>query len=916
MRDELAPTESDERPPTAESAAIVEAIVDQFSQALRAGEPVSVDGMIAAHPERADALRALLPAVLAVEELKARRLALSGRLVGPSVLGGRLGDFRIVREIGRGGMGIVYEAMQESLARTVALKVLPQTAFLDDTQIMRFQNEARMVSRLRHPHIVPIHSVGADAGVHYFAMPLIPGVGLDRLLRCLEQSRAGVQSHDGEPLLAAALARLQVEDRSRRGYWRQLASVGADIAEALDHAHRHGVVHRDVKPANILLEGDGKAWITDFGVAKSVDGASITRSGDLLGTLHYVPPEHFDGVVDARGDVYGLGLSLFELAARTSAWSRTGGPSLVEQVRRGLQRTLRQLDRSAPRDLSVILEKATALDPAHRYGSAGLFAADLRRFVADRPVQARPTSTAVRVLAWCRRNRLAAALAASALCSVVGAAVVGWSAYWTTSTALHDEAKANQRATANLTQAEAATRLAESNLEVALASYDQLFAAIAGSSSSNPDPEPGDVPRLPPLTAKELLLLQRVLTFYEQFGKANADHARLQHHAARAFRQAGDIHRWTGELAASRAAYERAIAYHERVAAADRDEAWVITMAGLLTSRGLVRESGAVQPEDLADFDAAGQLLQARAATHSSPRLRCELARLLNTTAVIAGRSAPLQGTGRRGPPWVAARQQLIDESHGKAVEIARELVAADATNRDYLLLLARSHRLFAQSRLADPERAESMARVRESLQILEGLSVRFPEEIGCRCEWIDASSLCARFELDAVGATRMANALTQARQAVAARPGMPDFEELLAQVLRRSGDAAVERGEPLLASAHYEEGAQLRQGLRLRFPLAVHHLLDLLQLRRAEASLQLAAGRAETARAVLEQAIEGAEPATAAVVVFGLRMLERDLVEVLTQLGDSEAVAKVRTRAMERQRDVRGGPAVAPRAR
>ena len=206
-----------------------------------------------------------------------------------------LGEFRLVREIRRGGMGIVYEAEQVSLGRRVALKVLSESAALDPLQVERFRVETQAVAQLHHPHIVPIFAVGSGHGTHHYAMQFIDGTTLAELI---ERQRRGMSSC------------------RNRGAYRALARLALQAAEALNHAHAMGILHRDIKPSNLLVDSRGNLWVTDFGLARFQDEPGLTRTGDLLGTLRYLAPELAMGhrvVHDPRSDVYSLGATLYEL---------------------------------------------------------------------------------------------------------------------------------------------------------------------------------------------------------------------------------------------------------------------------------------------------------------------------------------------------------------------------------------------------------------------------------------------------------------------------------------------------------------------------------------------------------------------------------------------------------------------------
>jgi serine/threonine protein kinase len=367
--------------------------------------------------------------------------------------GGTLGDFRIIREIGRGGMGVVYEAEQLSLRRRMALKVLPFAGILDEQVLKRFKNESLAAATLDHPNIVQVHSVGCDRGVHYYAMQLIEGQSLAETITELRRIRkrhsvAGAHESADVGSLSAALAfgRLSpqendeptpiadssatgptaspttdtrreiqaavstVQSLETRGYFRTVANLGLQAAEALNHAHANGILHRDIKPGNLLLDGKGKLWVTDFGLARIEANAPMTMTGDMLGTLRYMCPESAAGgrerlVVDQRADIYSLGVTLYELLTLQPAFEGRDPKELIQKIIFAEPRPPRQITKAIPGNLETIVLNAMRKDPSDRYATAGELAADLQRFLNDLPIRAKPPTLVDRTRMWSRNNR-------------------------------------------------------------------------------------------------------------------------------------------------------------------------------------------------------------------------------------------------------------------------------------------------------------------------------------------------------------------------------------------------------------------------------------------------------------------------------------------------------------------------------
>ncbi len=335
-------------------------------------------------------------------------------------------------------MGIVYEAEQASLGRQVALKVLRRHLVSTRAERARFEREARAAARLHHTNIVPVFGVGQHEELHYYVMQFIAGFGLDAVLDELrlqrptedrenspreppEQEPAGASSRS----LARSLLRAGTTTRD----WQAVARIGVQAAEGLQHAHDQGVLHRDVKPSNLLLDERGSVWLTDFGLAKTDDEQDLTQAGDLIGTLRYMAPERFFQSCDARSDIYGLGLTLYELATLRPAFPELQRARLLRQILQQHPPHPRQLSPGIPRDLETVILKAIAREPGQRYATAGELADDLRRFLDGRAVRARRATAVETAWRWGRRNRLAASLlTALVIVIVVAFAGVSWKA--------------------------------------------------------------------------------------------------------------------------------------------------------------------------------------------------------------------------------------------------------------------------------------------------------------------------------------------------------------------------------------------------------------------------------------------------------------------------------------------------------
>ena len=426
---------------TSRTDSIQAELVEQYLRRLQAGETVDSSEFAAQYPEHAEALRQLLPALQMMAELSRSAVRdrssppLSDAISGPDL--GVVGDFRILREVGRGGMGVVYEAEQLSLRRRVALKVLPLAGGLDPHQLQRFKTEAQAAALLHHTNIVSIHAVGCERGVHYYAMQFIDGQTLAQLInerRASEQpppSDRGPSESESPAATPAACSATPTPSSRTREFIRMAVMLGIQAAEAVDHAHVHGVIHRDIKPGNLLLDTSGCLWVTDFGLARLQDDNGLTMTGDLLGTLRYMSPEQAlarRGYLDHRTDIYSLGATLYEFLTLRPAIEGQDRQEILRKIAQEEPVPPRKVNVAIPRDLETILLKAMNKEPESRYATARELADDLERFLRDEPILARRSTPLQRARRWAWRHRPVMVSAAVALLAAltVLAGSVGW----------------------------------------------------------------------------------------------------------------------------------------------------------------------------------------------------------------------------------------------------------------------------------------------------------------------------------------------------------------------------------------------------------------------------------------------------------------------------------------------------------
>ena len=880
----------------------VEVLAQEFTERCRRGEGPSIEDYATKYPALADEIRDVFSAVLVLEGLKPGQSDTASHLGEDSASDGeslvQLGDYRIVREIGRGGMGVVYEAVQQSLGRRVALKVLPSGPWRNEKRRQRFQREAQAAAKLHHTNIVPVFGVGEQGGVNYYVMQYIEGVGLDRRLEELaehgcpdrETTLLPREPGDGAPADSPAPAadHPSQESRSRSPYWHEVADVGRQAAQALAYAHQQGTLHRDVKPANLLLTSDGTVWITDFGLAKNGDAEDLTRSGDVLGTLRYMSPEQFRGEADLRSDVYSLGLTLYELVALRPAFDAEERSQLIRQVMGEEPPRPRRLDPRIPADLETIVLKAISREPGRRYQTADDLAEDLQSFAEGRPIKARRVSGVGRLWLWSRRNPTVAALVALAAGLLVTTAAVGWAGYVHTKEALAGESR-------QLRKTEAEQTRAERNLKLAMEAFDQVFDRIAppGGAASLPATEDAEPEFQPVVSARDARVLEDLVRFYEQFATENQDNAHLQLETAKANHKLGQLQNHLGRFEKAQAALQSALKFYERLSQGAREA-------------DLIKVARATALNDLAhSLQMTGHHEEAREAG-----LRA--LQILGTAVAVPGTSAKARFAAAKTHQNLCiasffSRRRQDAVAHGqKAHALLKGLIEGDPQNPAYRLALAVSHRnqSFGSRRHGGPgNRTESLE---EAVLILEKLIEEYPAHTDCRFEFVRTvvpvglrgGPHRAREELSETWKERLRQAHTYATELTRESPGVPAFEFALAEAGQGLAGVLQAEGRPDEAAPHHVQAVEALSRLAEESPSVMMYRMSVTRAFMSYAGFLREQNRLAEACAIVERGIEQTKrlPQRDGRPMVNPMLLRQyqSLAEIYTEMGETEKAAAI----------------------
>lgn len=567
-------------------------LLEQVTELLQLGNFSDLNDIILKLGDSQLELNELIPLLKLLNELGPAALPFqsvkrSARESRQDLLLTQLDDFHIVGQLARGGMGIVYEAVQVSRGRRVALKVLPFVPLLDHRQAARFKREAQVAATLDHPHIVPVYAVGSVGHLQYYAMQLVPGQSLAELIATLRSQadkvmaksvvlgctrsspeEAGRMHNSSSVSENAASVQMGLPRLTKRlgvgksQRYNEVARLGIQAAQALEYAHNLDVIHRDVKPSNLLVSDEGHLWLADFGLARLGDGSELTKKGDLIGTMRYMSPEQARGhsaCVDRRADIYSLGVTLYELLALQPAFGNIRPCTLSPDVACQEPRPLRRIDSAVPRDLEIIVGKAMAEDKKERYNSAGDMADDLRRFLNHRPILAKPSNACDHICKMVRRHAALSFL----LCIV---AVILFTAFSVGARIIQGERNAAETLAERERQASAAAQHHErealqaksraiTNLQHAHAAVDRLFESAEDELSGVPNSD-----------RFRHDLLEDALVFYQALLQETPEDDSLRYDLAVALNRVADINHRLGSGTHAESASLRAFNYFQQLA--------------------------------------------------------------------------------------------------------------------------------------------------------------------------------------------------------------------------------------------------------------------------------------------------------------------------------------------------------------
>ena len=724
-------------------------------------------------------------------------------------------------------------------------------------------------------------------------------------------------------------------------YWRNVAHIGIQVADALNYAHQRGVLHRDIKPSNLLVDQQDTVWVTDFGLAKAIEDDSVSGTEDIVGTLQYMAPERLHGNADARSDIYSLGLTLYETLALRPAYKAPDASSLMRKISQELPPRLASVAPGIPRDLETIIMKTISREPAHRYQSAEELAEDLRLLLDDRPIRSRRVSSVEHLWRWCRRNRLVAGLAATALTLLILVAIVATVGYVRTERALAGESDQRRKA-------DATSRLAIKALDDIFEQFvPERMLDSAGSSGSKIQ-----IAVQPVLSNEAASLLERLLVFYDRHAAEGNGDVTLRRKSADANRRVGDIRAALGQFDQAQAAYLTAIDTYrqieERVSAGS---SVAVEIARIYNSLGELQiPAGSPQASRSFHLKALETLDRAATTANASPSIRFEMARTCYSLGQDAGTAPmtfgapppprgqhrkpppggphgmtedvppPFSGPIRKPPPGGSGHQPepfQRDENEQylrRAIELLEGLVEEQPTIPDYQHLLARCCRDLSPTRPPGPD-TKQFGQTDRAIEILEKLTENFPDVPAYRVDLVESylrASSRPNPEALATAENRLQEALRVAQKLVAEHPNVPRYVLAQVQVHLAMSEMLRRDRRPDAAEHELRKALSLQSSSVSRSPGNVPNKIWMAMIQNALAELLIERGQTTEACSLLKtstamlRAVPEVDQWGAHVQL--LNQSYENLTAVYTQIGQKD-LADEASRQAERYRDERQWP-------
>lgn len=872
-------------------------IAEEFAEAVRRGESPSVADFVARYPDAPAELHSLLTSIAMIEGLKSDS---PNSIDRRSLTIDQLDDYKILREVGRGGMGIVFEAIHQSLGRRVAIKVLSSSMLGDKKHLARFRREARAAAKLRHTNIVPVFGVGESDDHHYYVMDFIDGLTLRERIESFAADR-----RNAWPTIDQATAdtdgRIQIEsaqlppsstashspivDSDRQGDHRWAAQIGATICDALDYAHSQGVLHRDIKPANLMVDRSGRVWIADFGLAKLTEQQAMTATGDIVGTPQYMPPESFEGNYDVRSEIYAVGLTLYELLTLHPAIEGKSPADVIRKATSGVITRPTVHRPELPRDLETIVLKCLAHEPKSRYRSAGDVRDDLHRFLASRPIAARRTGLMGRAVRWSRREPVVASLTSVAFGLLLALAGVSAIGFLKTKQALDVASAAKQSAEQSLVDkstaldsAEQQRARAEKNLQVALAGFESIMKNISDRGIDAEAEFFGEFTDTtsPNVTPEDAKLLQTLLGFFDELGTNNSED--LLAESAVAARRAGEIYQRLGKLREADRAYSEALDRYRTLARQDTNRIdFVIAQSEVLNELAEIAGLRGQPGNARVHFNQTLKLLEPSSKAMDTQMGRFQFARAHRLFASIRARSG-LDSLGRKlpGRAGLNDRRRLAGQLKNRiaeersateiAIETLTELVKESPDETRFQVELARAYRDRAKVAGITRNKRESENSIRQSIDLFESLNRKYADSEAIRYELAVTLSSTEAFGVNPGRRTLRAEQLSRAL--LADSPDQPRYMALRAHtltVLARFQAWRIQAGN-IQSTGHsnvqeaiksLDEAIQIYGALMDKSPELSLYVARSSQVMEAKADLMNRQGETNSAVAILQAAIE-----------------------------------------------------------